>query len=218
MRLRSSIRLSQMNPRAAKQRADLLSSFDTISSHLETTFTALSTALARGVNRTNSASAQAHLAVLVGPSITSAKSKVIRGIDGLELKIWGTLDPAVPKQDDDSQSDDDGEEADDNHGDSEDSAEVPEDSDEEVEDSEEGEGSEFDDDDEEEEEEDEEEQAESDRRSSSPPAHVSFAEQQRLLQAAERILSRTLAVADASGNGMASEMCKAVLLPGYEGC
>ncbi|KAJ8517407.1 hypothetical protein ONZ45_g5424 [Pleurotus djamor] len=87
------------NPRAKKLKAELLSSFDTLSSHLLTTFTALSTAYAlKGCEsafpKPNEKLAcpqmyHAHLGILVGPSIGSAKAKVIFAVDGLEAKQWG---------------------------------------------------------------------------------------------------------------------------------
>ncbi|THU76081.1 hypothetical protein K435DRAFT_974580 [Dendrothele bispora CBS 962.96] len=97
---------AKADSRAAKQKRELLDSFDTISSHLDTTFTALSTALARTSTSTtpkldpksnlNGESvkktkriARAYMAILLGPSIGTAKRKVIFGVDGLEVKVWG---------------------------------------------------------------------------------------------------------------------------------
>ncbi|KAF7984894.1 hypothetical protein HWV62_10895 [Athelia sp. TMB] len=83
--------------RASRKRADLLASFDTLSSHLQTTFTALSTAFARKIKRAddptpNSGVAKAFLAIVVGPSAGSARARVVYAIDGLEVKLWGERD------------------------------------------------------------------------------------------------------------------------------
>src|ERR1700728_4613754 len=97
---------AQSNARASRKRAELLSSFDALSSHLTSTFSALSTALARASSRNGYSTdtqetvestgakktGRAYLAILVGASISSAKSKVVVGINGLEVKIWGTRD------------------------------------------------------------------------------------------------------------------------------
>ncbi|KAF8905770.1 hypothetical protein CPB84DRAFT_1676317 [Gymnopilus junonius] len=186
------------NTRAAKQRAELLSSFDTISSHLDTTFSALSTALARASDSGRSKLAQAHLAVLVGPSITSAKSKVILGIDGLEPTIWGNTEDALQLQEntEESEEEEDEDEADEESDD--DNGEVPDDSDEDDEDSGDSEDAECEEDDD----------PDEGPSSSSPPPYISYAyaEQQKSLQNADRLLSRTLAMADADGNGLTFEM------------
>ncbi|KAJ6465953.1 hypothetical protein C8R47DRAFT_1201498 [Mycena vitilis] len=76
-------------PRALKQRTELLDAVDTLSSHLGTTFSALSTALARGAKGARTRRARAYLAVLVGPSIGSAKTRVMFAVDGLVVRVWG---------------------------------------------------------------------------------------------------------------------------------
>ena len=82
----------------------MLTSFDTLTSHLQTTFTALSTALAKNAKikslspsrrfddaeKSPKKLARAYLAFVLGPSASSAKSKVIFAVDGLEVKIWGS--------------------------------------------------------------------------------------------------------------------------------
>ncbi|KAJ7476945.1 hypothetical protein B0H11DRAFT_2031342 [Mycena galericulata] len=83
------------NPRALKLRTDLLASYDTLSSHLGTTFSALSTAFALTASpdaKINRPTRRAYLAILVGPSIGSAKTKVMFAVDGLVAKIWGERD------------------------------------------------------------------------------------------------------------------------------
>ncbi|KAJ3857243.1 hypothetical protein EV368DRAFT_71078 [Lentinula lateritia] len=197
----------QSNTRAAKLKHDLIDSFDTLSSHLDTTFTALSTAFARcsptgafasGASDADKQSpgSQAYLAILVGPSIGTAKSKVIFAVDGLETKIWGVRDDLPRKvearEEVEDESDSDAEEG------SEDTYET------------------FDDDDEENshsEPEDSDSEDDSDVCSTSsgpdspipqpPPNHAS---EQQKMRVADQLLSRTLAMADAEGRGMASEL------------
>ncbi|KAF8959404.1 hypothetical protein BDZ97DRAFT_1667258, partial [Flammula alnicola] len=187
------------NSRAFKQRAELLASYDTISSHLDTTFSALSTAIARCSGQSGQNVAQAHVAILVGPSLGSAKSKVMLGIDGLEKRIWGTREEAFSQHQGDKESDDEEEEEEEGE-ESEESEEETEESGEEPEESE-------DEDEEDQEEDDEEESVDDEPPSSSPPPpYTSYAEEQKFLQNADRLLSRTLASADAAGNGITSEM------------
>ncbi|CCM04750.1 uncharacterized protein FIBRA_06940 [Fibroporia radiculosa] len=81
--------------RATKRRIELLSAMDTLSSHMQTTFSALSTAIARrnsspaGVNSPTSERASAHLVFVVGPSVGAARARVVFAVDGLEVKLWG---------------------------------------------------------------------------------------------------------------------------------
>ncbi|KAJ6579576.1 hypothetical protein DFH09DRAFT_1146945 [Mycena vulgaris] len=108
-------------PRALKLRTDLLASFDTLSSHLNTTFSALSTAFALTGNadvKVNRPSRRAYLAILVGPSIGSAKTRVMFAVDGLVTKIWGERDD-VPDDDSDSSDGDEEEDGGDDEEDSE---------------------------------------------------------------------------------------------------
>ncbi|KAF7354674.1 hypothetical protein MSAN_01381100 [Mycena sanguinolenta] len=79
-------------PKALKLRTDLLAAFDTLCSHLNTTFTALSTALALATGPGPRPPRRAYVAVLVGPSIGSAKTKVMFAVDGLATKVWGERD------------------------------------------------------------------------------------------------------------------------------
>ncbi|EMD41125.1 hypothetical protein CERSUDRAFT_121676 [Gelatoporia subvermispora B] len=87
----------QSNSRAAKRRDDLVSAMDILSSHMHTTFTALSTALAQNKKRKNSPSgtddlASAHLVFALGPSVGAARARVVYVVDGLEVKSWGERD------------------------------------------------------------------------------------------------------------------------------
>ncbi|KAF8815795.1 hypothetical protein BYT27DRAFT_7155397 [Phlegmacium glaucopus] len=193
MRLERIPRSQNTNARVDKQRTELLASFDTIASHMDTTFSALSTALSRCPGHQNSKTTRAYLAFLVGPSLTSAKSKVVLGIDGLEKRIWGnhtdvssiqeTGDDKNEKQDllAETEDDDSGEDPDDSESDE---------SEEELE----------------EESEDDEDNCENVDRASPPPAQHSYASEQKKLQNAERLLSRILAAADGDGRGIISEM------------
>lgn len=183
------------NTRVDKQRTELLASFDTIASHMDTTFSALSTALSRCSNHKDSKITRAYLAFLVGPSLGSAKSKVVLGIDGLEKRIWGNHTNVSSTQetgDDKNEEQDPLAETEEN-----DSGEDPDDSEsDESEEELEGESENEDEDD-----------CEHVGRVSPPPAQRSHASEQKFLQNAERLLSRTLAMADGDGRGIISEMC-----------
>lgn len=174
-----------------KLRTEFLATFDTIASHMDTTFSALSTALSRCSNYKDSTIIRAYLAIFVGPSLVSAKSKVVLGIDGLEKRVWGDLANVPSTQEaggDENEEQDVVSETEDD-----DSAEDPNES--------ESDGSE--------EELEEESEDEDEDEVSSPPltAQRSHASDQKFLQNAERLLSRTLAAADADGRGIISEMC-----------
>lgn len=178
------------NTRVDKLRTEFLATFDTLSSHMDTTFSALSTALSRCSDYKDCTMTRAYLAILLGPSREYAKSKVMLGIDGLENRIWGNhvknVSGALYASDDEKEAQDAGSETE-----SDDGAEVPDDSESE----------------EESEEEDEDESANDGRTSSPPPpAQSSYASEQRFLQNAVRLLSRTLAAADVDGKGIISEM------------
>ncbi|KAJ7499710.1 hypothetical protein FB451DRAFT_1015732 [Mycena latifolia] len=104
---------AKSNPRALKLRTELLASFDTLSSHLNTTFSALSTAFAlNSAAQPTKPTRRAYLAILVGPSIGSAKTRVMFAVDGLVAKVWGERDD-VPEDDSDSSEDGEDEDGDD---------------------------------------------------------------------------------------------------------
>ena len=186
----------QTNTRVDKLRTEFLATFDTISSHMETTFSALSTALSRCSDYKDSTTiTRAYLAIFLGPSLGSAKSKVVLGIDGLEKRIWGNHANVSSTQEaggDESEEQDVVSETEDD-----DSTEDPDES-------------ESDESEEELEEEESEDEDEEDCKNigevSSPPIST-HASEQKFLQNAERLLSRTLAAADADGRGIISEMC-----------
>ena len=181
--------------RAVKSRTELLASFDTLASHLSTTFTALSTAFARAGNRVGgmkegdrgNGRARSYLVILVGPSVGSAKAKVVFAVDGLEVKVWGEREGDVEEG---------GEEGEEEEEDEEGEEEEDEDEDEEEQD----------------EEQDEEDKDEatppplSPSPSPSPEPYVTHAQQQQTLLNAERLLSRTLANADAHGYGLNNDL------------
>ncbi|KAG1845261.1 hypothetical protein C8R48DRAFT_617502 [Suillus tomentosus] len=209
--------------RAAKKRQELLNSFDTLASHLNTTFTALSTAFAyHSGTKDPRSSGRAYLAVVLGPTPGSAKCRVMVGVDALEAKVWGERDDRLDApagregeeaEDDDEKSGNEDESDSDSDsdcdGDTDSSECVNSDSsdslcDEEV--ASETESEEF-------------SQAPSPppsrtpSPSSSPPPqpHLlppTYAQELEALRTAERLLSRTLASAcgENDGQGMASEM------------
>jgi hypothetical protein len=65
----------------------MITTFDELSSHLHTTFSALSTALAR--NQNHASTHTAYLALFLGPTIGAPKARVILALEGLDVKIWG---------------------------------------------------------------------------------------------------------------------------------
>jgi hypothetical protein len=73
--------------RAAKKRAEMITAFDELSSHLHTTFSALSNALAR--NQKHGKTDTVYLALVLGPTIGAPKARVVLVLEGLEVKIWG---------------------------------------------------------------------------------------------------------------------------------
>ncbi|KAI0352503.1 hypothetical protein OH77DRAFT_792601 [Trametes cingulata] len=119
------------NPKAAKKREELLATFDMLSSHLQTTFVALSTAYAKcksarsidpaahngdensqkisHAGPSNSARPQrgtAHLMFVLGPSVGAARARIVLTIDGLEVKVWGERADARPSNTSDESEDD----------------------------------------------------------------------------------------------------------------
>ena len=65
----------------------MITAFDELSSHLHTTFSALSNALAQ--NQKHGKTDTAYLALVLGPTIGAAKARVVLVLEGLEVKIWG---------------------------------------------------------------------------------------------------------------------------------
>ncbi|KIK55800.1 hypothetical protein GYMLUDRAFT_62355 [Collybiopsis luxurians FD-317 M1] len=192
---------AKSDSRPGKLRRDLIDSFDTLSSHLDTTFTALSTTFARCKPPLNAPEADrkatnpAFMAILVGPSIGTAKSKVIFAVDDLEAKIWGLRgDVSRTRENDDGEQESDPDESFDDDE----------------------EGGELDDSEESGSSEDDDASSSSSSGSSqrpqppSPPRRIpsveEHAQQQKRIRVADQLLSRALAVADAEGRGMASEL------------
>ncbi|KAI1792551.1 hypothetical protein LXA43DRAFT_887385 [Ganoderma leucocontextum] len=111
------------NPKVAKKRDELLATFDTLSSHLQTTFVALSTAYAKCKSakaRPETATSDenghadgqpssvagpsrrtAHLMFVLGQSANTARARIVLTIDGLDIKVWGTRPCEVSTQDED---------------------------------------------------------------------------------------------------------------------
>jgi hypothetical protein len=99
--------------RASRKRSDMITAFDELSSHLHTTFSALSTALAW--NPTHQSTDTVYLALVLGPTIGAPKARVVLALEGLEVKIWGLredidgalLTPSDSTSEDDDDDDDD---------------------------------------------------------------------------------------------------------------
>jgi hypothetical protein len=96
----------------------MINAFDVLSSHLHTTFSALSTALACNPARRDTDTV--YLVLVLGPTIGAPKARVILVIEGLEIKIWGEREDILEEAllssedgDDDDYSSDDGSEAED---------------------------------------------------------------------------------------------------------
>ena len=113
------------NPKVAKKRDELLATFDLLTSHLHTTFMALSTAYAKcKLAKTQDSSPvdgenappepqgvhqgrlrTAHLMFVLGPSAHAAKARIILTIDGLEVKVWGARVAEEVDSDEESEED-----------------------------------------------------------------------------------------------------------------
>jgi len=65
----------------------MITAFDELSSHLHTTFSALSTALAQ--NPTHRSTETVYLALVLGPTIGAPKARVVLALEGLDVRIWG---------------------------------------------------------------------------------------------------------------------------------
>jgi hypothetical protein len=124
---------SGRNARATKKKEDLLDAVDTLACHLLTTFTALSTALALNTSKypqtedRKTPKARADVAVVLGPSVGSARARVLLSVDGLEVKVWGQRDYDQEEAESDEESGEEEEEESEDERDAE-----PPDSDEEL--------------------------------------------------------------------------------------
>ena len=94
----------------------MINAFDELSSHLHTTFSALSTSLAHNPARRNTD--VVYLTLVLGPTIGAPKARVVLVLEGLEVKIWGSREEIEEKAllsskggDDEDYSSDDGSEA-----------------------------------------------------------------------------------------------------------
>lgn len=159
---------------------------------------------------------QAFLAFCLGPSVSASKSRVFFGLEGLEAKIWGTRDD-VPEEKaeeydgEDTEEEESSEEEDAEEEDEEEADDIPDESD-------------LDSDNETA---SDEEDSPAVSRSPSPVVekvepvtmpvmHYQSAEEDRLIKAADRLLSRTLAQAEADGSGMADELRMSALLYNHD--
>lgn len=202
----------QGNNKAAKLKTNLLLAFDTIASHLLTSFSSLSTTLAQiKTPGASSSLTRVYLAILVGPSLGTAKSKVFYGVDKFQAQTWANLDELEVEAKEDADSGDEyPEESEDESTGEEDESEVGSEGEEgnsngerDLEDSEDSEPGRAGDNDVNK---DEKNDAHRYQDHSSTPKW-SYAEEKRFLQIADRSLARTLAAADANGCGIANEMC-----------
>ncbi|KAF8905344.1 hypothetical protein CPB85DRAFT_1552214 [Mucidula mucida] len=160
-------RLKPTSAKSAKLKEQLLDAYDTLTSHLDTTFTALSTAFAKGRDKgKGNGNSLAYLAIVLGPSVGTAKARVLLAVDGLETKVWGERDD-LPEDDDEEDSDDEEEDDEDQDSDDDEEDEHPPDSD-----------------------------SDSDSESEPQPT-ATHADHQLALRTADRLLSRALVGADA---------------------
>ena len=107
----------------------MITAFDELSSHLHTTFSALSTALAR--NPAHRSTETVYLALVLGPTIGAPKARVVLALEGLEVKIWGQregIDGAGLSTDSPSEGDDDDDDGDDGDRSSDNGSEAGDDS------------------------------------------------------------------------------------------
>ncbi|KIY64212.1 hypothetical protein CYLTODRAFT_446136 [Cylindrobasidium torrendii FP15055 ss-10] len=114
------------NSKEAKEKAKanaLLESFDILGSHLSTTFTALSTAMALGAQNEQNPLHTAHMSVVLGSSLTSSGktgSSTVLVIDGLVGRIWGQRrTPRTVEEDESDEERSEDEEGEEEGGDSE---------------------------------------------------------------------------------------------------
>ncbi|RXW22601.1 hypothetical protein EST38_g3239 [Candolleomyces aberdarensis] len=202
--------------KGAKQRAELLSSFDTLTSHLTTTFTALSIALAKTYSKEK-------LEQLTAESGHHLDRATFLAVDRFEAKLWGLKQGSGENGDgpaeEEAEDDDEGSDCStDDEGEDDDEAEANDDDDDSDAEGPEASDSEDDSDDEDKLDSTSEPDCQQGpltavplplqdstlltrlRASMSPPPSLSYAEEQRFLQNSERLLSRVLATADAEGS------------------
>ncbi len=176
-----------------------------------TTFSALSTSLALSIpNSTNNqATARVYLAILIGSSLGTAKSRVIYGVDSFATRVWGKDDSISEGEEEGHWS---GEEfPEESEGGDSDGSSISDTSHDVIAtgdaDSVEYDGNQNAEESEEDEEEETYEGTESGGESPPSPSQCqSYAEEQRFLQAADRLLSRALASADVEGHTISNEM------------
>lgn len=93
---------SASKSRAAKKRTDLINAFDELSSHLHTTFSALSSALAKNSARQASEAsgapvprANAYLSFVLGPAVGAPRARIMFVVEGLEVRVWGAREEDI---------------------------------------------------------------------------------------------------------------------------
>lgn len=191
-------------------RADLLSSYDTLASHLVTTFSALSTALSQGASTStdDQVSSRVYLAILTGPSLGAVKSRVFYGVDSFDTRVWGKREDLTSEDEDNWSGEEFPEASEDGDSDGDSNSDITGSHDVTADDNldtvEDDGGHEVVERESEDDVSDEEVESEG---LPSPSQHRSYAEEQRFLQTADRLLSRTLASADAEGHAISNEMC-----------
>ncbi|KZS90875.1 hypothetical protein SISNIDRAFT_518230 [Sistotremastrum niveocremeum HHB9708] len=95
-----------------KKRTALLDELDLLSAHLSTTFPALSSALGALSTLSTPKHATAHVMIIVGPTITTPKARILCAIDGLEVipPPAETCGEEGDSEDEDSDEDDESDE------------------------------------------------------------------------------------------------------------
>jgi hypothetical protein len=91
--------------KSSKRRVDLLDAVDTLSCHLDSTFSALSSSLALNSHQypQRFGHAQVHLLILLGPSLFGPRSRILLTIDGLKVQAWETEREVSPRLRDENQ-------------------------------------------------------------------------------------------------------------------
>ncbi|KAI0337335.1 hypothetical protein BDW22DRAFT_1433411 [Trametopsis cervina] len=94
---------NQSKSKAYKKREELVAAIDTLTSHLETTFVALSSAFAQYKDPADAAMPvrtceSAHMMFIVGPSVGAAKARIALVVDGLEVKPLGGREDSKDKE------------------------------------------------------------------------------------------------------------------------
>lgn len=94
-----------LDSKSSKRRVDLLDAVDTLSCHLDSTFSALSSSLALNSHQypQGFGHAQVHLLILLGPSLFVPRSRILLTIDGLKVQACETEREVSPHLRDENQ-------------------------------------------------------------------------------------------------------------------